>query len=283
MLPLPVELACPPADGVAGVHVELASSAHIVTPAGRVIPGAEGSMTLDVRVGLVHHGGQLIAIDAGMGRDAVEGRYPRGPLVGGTDLRDVRPLVELAPGPLDLVVLTHSHYDHVGGLVDLEGVPVWVDRLDLGHLLSQGIGIPRWRWRRGVDWHPVDLRSDRNERVLGRPAIDVLGDGSVWMISTPGHTPGHAAVLVRAEDGPWLFTGDTVWVNAHLGDVHRPAWVRALLDAERPALEESLAWVRWLARSCEGLRVVTGHDMQAPVLGATPVARGEGPGVAEGD
>ena len=40
---------------------------------------------------------------------------------------------------------------------------------------------------------------------------DVFGDGSVVVLRTPGHTPGHSALLVRLKDkGPVLLTGDLV-------------------------------------------------------------------------
>ena len=38
---------------------------------------------------------------------------------------------------------------------------------------------------------------------------DVFGDGTVVMLNTPGHTPGHHSLLVRLkETGPVLITGD---------------------------------------------------------------------------
>src|SRR3546814_8878063 len=38
---------------------------------------------------------------------------------------------------------------------------------------------------------------------------DVFGDGSVVILRTPGHTPGHAALLVHLpQNGPIIFTGD---------------------------------------------------------------------------
>jgi glyoxylase-like metal-dependent hydrolase (beta-lactamase superfamily II) len=40
--------------------------------------------------------------------------------------------------------------------------------------------------------------------------VDLLGDGSVWLVDARGHTPGHFAVLVNLEGGPALLVGDTV-------------------------------------------------------------------------
>lgn len=40
---------------------------------------------------------------------------------------------------------------------------------------------------------------------------DVFGDGSVIMLRTPGHTPGHSSLLVKlAQIGPVIITGDAV-------------------------------------------------------------------------
>ncbi len=38
--------------------------------------------------------------------------------------------------------------------------------------------------------------------------LDVFGDGSVWALWVPGHTPGSTAYLVRTAKGLVLFTGD---------------------------------------------------------------------------
>ena len=38
--------------------------------------------------------------------------------------------------------------------------------------------------------------------------LDVFGDGSVWALWVPGHTPGSTASLVRTPRGPVLLTGD---------------------------------------------------------------------------
>ncbi|OKO72697.1 MBL fold metallo-hydrolase, partial [Bradyrhizobium sp. AS23.2] len=38
--------------------------------------------------------------------------------------------------------------------------------------------------------------------------IDVFGDGSLFAISTPGHTAGHVSYLARTPTGPVLLTGD---------------------------------------------------------------------------
>jgi glyoxylase-like metal-dependent hydrolase (beta-lactamase superfamily II) len=96
--------------------------------------------------------------------------------------------------------------------------------------------------------------------VLGRAAVDVRGDQSIWLLSTPGQTPGAAAILVLTADAPWLFLGDTAWVFAHLEDSRQPPLITRLVDTDPDLLEDSFAWARWLYASCPDLVVVPGHE-----------------------
>ena len=41
--------------------------------------------------------------------------------------------------------------------------------------------------------------------------LDLLGDGSIRLVSTPGHSPGHLSVLLRAATGPVLVVGDAAY------------------------------------------------------------------------
>jgi glyoxylase-like metal-dependent hydrolase (beta-lactamase superfamily II) len=108
------------------------------------------------------------------------------------------------------VFLTHVHDDHAGGLRHLSGATVVLDRRD---------------WDEGVLYpYSFDLVRDR----LDFPAFDsgpfetfpqsqdYFGDGSVILLPTPGHSPGHMCVLVRMDHGSVLFMGDTLYTLPHL-------------------------------------------------------------------
>lgn len=119
-------------------------------------------------------------------------------------------------------------------------------------------------WNRALEdgprWVITDFAPGASARVLGRPAVDVMGDGTIWYLSTPGHTPGATAVLVRARDQAWLFVGDTAWVDEHLVDARRPWIVGVLFDANRRQLRESLEWARWIHAQCPAVAIVAGHE-----------------------
>jgi glyoxylase-like metal-dependent hydrolase (beta-lactamase superfamily II) len=109
------------------------------------------------------------------------------------------------------VVLTHLHFDHAGGLPLLPAsVPVVVQRHEwtAGHDAAAA--------RRNF-FQPADY-GDLGERVvLVDGDHDLLGDGSIRLIPTPGHTPGHQSVRV----GERLVIGGDVTHFASGLDDHR--------------------------------------------------------------
>lgn len=261
-MPLPVDMACPPTTPRAEVRVEVVNTGWVQADWARVsTDGREGEVQLPLLVGMIHHPRGLVLVDSGLGLATREGRYPGFPLslLGGHEIPAGMPLAErLTEVPL-LVLMTHLHYDHVGGLLDIRPREVWTTEADLLRYHGAGLGLNR-ALRREVPWAPKDLRAGAATQRLGRPALDVLGDGSVWYLSLPGHTPGAAAVLVQADDGPWLFIGDTAWVDAHLEDARRPFLTRLLIDAEPRAALDSLLWARMLKERCPSLRIIPGHE-----------------------
>jgi glyoxylase-like metal-dependent hydrolase (beta-lactamase superfamily II) len=109
---------------------------------------------------------------------------------------------------------------------------------------------------RGLDTlRVIDFSQAPEMPPLGR-ALDLLGDGSLWAIATPGHSAGHVTYLVNAETGPVLLVGDashTAWGFAH--DV-APGKV---VDAA--AARASLARLRAFTTQFPQVRVVYGHEM----------------------
>ena len=88
------------------------------------------------------------------------------------------------------VVQTHGHWDHVRAWDDLRadpGLPVW------GHP-GDGELFPR----------PV-------ERELAHGDVLEVGELRVEVVHTPGHTPGSLHYLVRGDERPHLFTGDSLF------------------------------------------------------------------------
>ncbi|MBL8952774.1 MAG: MBL fold metallo-hydrolase [Myxococcaceae bacterium] len=112
---------------------------------------------------------------------------------------------------LDGVFLTHLHLDHVSGMADVpKGTPIYSGPGEAAHRGALNFAVQGSTDRAFAGQEPISelqFRPDPDGRFAG--VIDVFGDGSVWALSVPGHTPGSVAFIARTPSGPVLFTGDT--------------------------------------------------------------------------
>lgn len=99
----------------------------------------------------------------------------------------------LKPADLKLIAISHFHPDHSGNVDLFPTVPVWMQKAEYDFAFSQPM-------KPFSAEHPVNkLEGDK----------DVFGDGSVMILSTPGHTPGHESLLVHLKKtGYVVLSGD---------------------------------------------------------------------------
>lgn len=108
------------------------------------------------------------------------------------------------------VFLTHIHLDHIMGLPDLSvttavytgpaetGADKFVNVFSRSTTDSLAATVGPFR-----EWQ---FEADPDGMFAG--VLDVFGDGSVWALHVPGHSPGSTAFLVRTTEGPVLLAGD---------------------------------------------------------------------------
>ncbi len=99
------------------------------------------------------------------------------------------------PSDIKFLAVSHTHPDHTGNVEMFSNAMLFVQKAE--YEWPGANNAPRFKPE-----HPVTkLEGDR----------DVFGDGSVTIIATPGHTPGHQSLLVKLpKTGALLLTGDAV-------------------------------------------------------------------------
>ncbi len=217
--------------------------------------------------------GSVWVLDTGVTRGFVQGtkepakgllRAAAGSIRGEVGLADIVGERDLAG-----VLISHAHLDHILGLPDVPAdVPVYLgpgeleERLGrnaLTHRTSQAAlsnhDLRTWDFEAGVPLAGVDK------------ALDVLGDGSLWALYSPGHTPGSTAFLARTTEGPVLLTGDvchTLWGWEH--DVPPGGY-----SSDGEAGARSFALLREMVAQHPEIVVYVGHETDGVGTGVDEV------------
>ena len=111
-----------------------------------------------------------------------------------------------------LVITSHSHLDHIG---NIEMFPNAI------HVIQKKELYQAWwpeKFQRGGAHVMADYDDARDFTYFELDGdYDLFGDGSVVVLSTPGHTLGHQSVKVRMNDtGTVVLTQDAIWMEENL-------------------------------------------------------------------
>ena len=192
----------------------------------------------------------------------------------GTPAADQLAAAGIEPHTLTGIVLTHAHWDHVGGIPDMPGVPVWVPSAERELIRRGALAAKLLHGFSGVRYRVYDFP---HGPYLGFPhSYDVFGDGSVVIVPAGGHTPGSVIVFVTTPDGKrYGLIGDLVWQREGLElPAERPFLVRKLVDDDEARVRELIVHLHRLQRADKQLVLVPAHDARAWRGLPTLVARG---------
>ncbi len=154
---------------------------------------------------------------------------------------------------IDIVVNSHLHFDHCGANPALAGRRIVVQSTELEAASGEGYTFPEL----------VDFDGAIYDRVDGEVEI---ADGLV-VLPTPGHSPGHQSLVVRAQDGTLLVAGQamdfsTTTLSPVAGEASAYASAHLARQASRHAGRPLGPWPDWLDRveQFDPARVVFAHD-----------------------
>jgi N-acyl homoserine lactone hydrolase len=155
----------------------------------------------------------------------------------GSRLRAIR----VEPGSLRYLVNTHLHFDHAGGN---ELIPAEVELV-----------VQRREWQAGHDEREIEAnvynRSDYDQQ---RPVLavegqhDLFGDGTVVLLPTPGHTPGHQSLRLHVDGADVVICADACYFSDWMDSEETPPYgfdKRQEVESVRRlrALRDAGAWM----------------------------------------
>jgi glyoxylase-like metal-dependent hydrolase (beta-lactamase superfamily II) len=157
---------------------------------------------------LIHNGTKLVLVDTGAGK-----------LFGPTGGKLIASLKEAgySPDQIDVVVITHMHGDHVGGLEDEKGRRAFKN----ADLRIANEELAYWDGKEPLESFPEGMR---NFVKMARESVapykadgklkPIMGEEEivpgVFAKSTNGHTPGHTSFVVKSKGEELVVLGDII-------------------------------------------------------------------------
>lgn len=150
------------------------------------------------------------------------------------------------------VAISHTHGDHIGNVTLFPDAEILIQRTE-------------YEWIRGGNGpnENVNQLMALARRLMGNPRnlrlidgdLDVFGDGSITLISTPGHTPGSQSLLVHLRNSGFIIlSGDVVHLEENFAKSRVPS-----LNTDKQASIESMERIRQIIKTYKAIMFIN-HD-----------------------
>jgi glyoxylase-like metal-dependent hydrolase (beta-lactamase superfamily II) len=185
-----------------------------------LVPGGSIAKQVDSNFSafLIKHHNDYLLFDTGMGTQ-IDGQYRQGmpwwwrpfftydkPVLSARTQLD-----RAGMPPLQRVILSHSHWDHAGGVLDFPEARVGVAAAELA-LLHQPSTGPGGTWASQIGAASIQWETLAFQPIpfKGYPeSLDLYQDGKVVLVPMPGHTPGSVGLFITVDSGKmYFFIGD---------------------------------------------------------------------------
>ncbi len=218
---------------------------------------ANGSLLQALNCLLVETPGGRVLVETGIGERSDEKMRERRGIQGPPVLPALR-RAGFDPGTVDVVALSHLHFDHAGGLLAQDGSAAFP---------RARVAAQRMEWEFALGDNPrLQASYDQGElRLIEQAGWAGAVDGEaelvpgVTAIRTGGHSGGHQAVVIRGRDRTVGFFGD-LFMRPWSAN---PRWVTSFDDFPLTSVEVKVALFRRAVE--EGWTVVLSHEADTPV------------------
>ena len=191
---------------------------------------------------LVKHGDDYLLWDTGHAMTAPN-VAPKVSLV------DLLAQINVKPEQIKFVGISHYHADHTGQVASFPKATVLIGKGDWDAISAPKPGT-------GVNFKPFEswIKGDSKVEALTLDK-DVFEDGSVIVIRTPGHTPGHSSLLVKLpQTGAVILVGDAIHFRENYDSDGVPAF-----NYDRAQTVASIERIKKIASNLKA-KVIIQHD-----------------------
>jgi N-acyl homoserine lactone hydrolase len=165
------------------------------------------------------------------------------------------------PGEVPIVVMTHMHLDHTSAISEFPKSTFVVSKAEWEAATTGSNptlnGYRPAHYDYAFDYRTVDFdRSGIDSYATFGRTFDLLGDGSVRLAFTPGHSAGHMSLIARLKDRDFVIGGDAIYTYRQLED-GAPLPLRPV-DAHN--FRRSLQELKLFRREFPHAVITPGHD-----------------------
>ncbi|MFP3391867.1 MBL fold metallo-hydrolase [Brevibacillus sp. SIMBA_040] len=190
---------------------------------------------------LVEAHGKRILIESGMGNDRLTDKQKRNfGLVEESQLVESLASKGLTPEDIDIVIMTHMHYDHANGLVSWKDgqlvstfskAVIYVQELEWAEMREPNIRSRNTYWEE--NWRPIE-----HQVQTYAESLEVLP--GISLHHTGGHSHGHAIVRMESDGQLILHMADIMPTHAHQNSL----WVMAYDDYPMTSIFAKEEWIK---------------------------------------
>jgi glyoxylase-like metal-dependent hydrolase (beta-lactamase superfamily II) len=222
-------------------------------------PDHNNLVKLDINLLLIRTDGENILVDAGIGDALSERQKKMYGVESSSALERELAKLDLVPEDIHLVLLTHLHADHAGGVIKLDKDGQKLPRFPNARHVVQ---LKEWQEAMEPDERTSATYFTSNLRILEQQELLELVDGEdevsngIRLVSTGGHTPGHQAVLIQDRDNKIVWPGDIIPSTYHL----RIPYVAAVDLFPRQTMEQKKRFLKMC--SGDGWLLAFDHDLK---------------------
>jgi len=168
--------------------------------------------------------------------------------------RDMNSVIESHNIRPQKVFFTHLHPDHTAGVPALpKSTEYAIHPKEMNFLVRATLLGSHFKDLQQLK--TLDFRKAQEIPPFSR-CLDLLGDGSLWAVATPGHTEGHTSYIVNAKNGPVLIIGDAAFYYWGFEN-----GIGSMIDADKEEAQKGREQLLAFSKQFPQMKVFLGHEM----------------------